>query len=354
MYFEVESTNLKYKIDLERRFSIILGNSGTGKTTLDELVISYTNNDSALDVKITSDLEVVSFSNMGKNVTVLIKDLHDKIIILDEYFLFKTPVFAKAYKTYAVTNNLWFVLMTRETISRAQKSQKDVNTLGMLSYSVFSIYKLVNENGIITNKVYYDYPIYEDINKFDCILVEDTTSGYEFFKAFFRSSKVFSTESGKSDICKTLLDLTNKGYRNILVFVDLAAYGYHMEELDVVFKYRKDISISYVDKYECFEYFLLNTNLVNYVDIVKKVLKEPAKYANQCTSLETYFEKLLVKVTKNKFYHQEHGGNLSMCFINNCDDCNKYKREKCDKVLFGNKFEELLKGTKFETLLNFM
>lgn len=36
MHFEVESTNLKYNIDLERRFSIISGNSGTGKTILDD------------------------------------------------------------------------------------------------------------------------------------------------------------------------------------------------------------------------------------------------------------------------------------------------------------------------------
>lgn len=250
MHFEVESTNLKYNIDLERRFSIIFGNSGIGKTTLDDLIISYTNNDSALDVKIKSDLDIISFSNMGKNVPLLIKDLHDKIIILDEYYLFKTSVFAKAYKTYAVKNNLWFVLMTRETLSRAQKSQKDVNTLGMLSYSVFSIYKLVNENGVIKNAVYYDYPSYDEKLKLDCILVEDTTSGYEFFKAFFKNSKVFSTKSGKSDICKTLLDLTNKWYKNILVFVDLASFVYHMEELDAVFKNRKDIIILYADKDE--------------------------------------------------------------------------------------------------------
>lgn len=210
------------------------------------MTISYTNNDSALDVKIKSDLDIISFSNMGKNVPLLIKDLHDKIIILDEYYLFKTSVFAKAYKTYAVKNNLWFVLMTRETLSRAQKSQKDVNTLGMLSYSVFSIYKLVNENGVIKNAIYYDYPRYDEKLKLDCILVEDTTSGYDFFK----NSKIFSTKAEKSDICKMLIDLTNKGYRNILVFVDLVSFGYLIEELDAVFKYRKDISIFYVDKDE--------------------------------------------------------------------------------------------------------
>lgn len=31
MYFEVETKDLKYQINLERRFSIIRGDSGTGK-----------------------------------------------------------------------------------------------------------------------------------------------------------------------------------------------------------------------------------------------------------------------------------------------------------------------------------
>ena len=149
------------------------------KTTLDDLIVRYNNSEVNVDITINSELEIVSYSNMGKTVLTLLKDMHDKIVILDEYYLFQTPVFSKAYKQYAVENNLWFVLMTREETSRQRKQEgKLVNTLSLLSYSVYSIYKLVMKDNIITNQPYYAYPNYTKISNIDCILVEDTTAGY--------------------------------------------------------------------------------------------------------------------------------------------------------------------------------
>lgn len=336
---KIKNNVLKYDLCLERRISIIKGNSGSGKTTIFELITGIKRNKRGI---LESTLPIV----LGHNdmwETDLEKN-QNCILMYDEFKDFSSKKF-NCMTHILPEKNIYLVIIVRED------SLKTLNA--GFSFSVDSIYKLnFNEKTrTITNVAYYDYPV-DNMSRPDIILVEDSTAGFAFFKRLFKNTKVVAATNGKSSICKDLKDLSND-YKNILVLVDLDAFGCHMYKFNDAFRYSSCV-VRFVDKYECFEYFLLTTNLVNHIDEVQKVLASPDEYANDANSWENYFEELLQKVIYHKLYKQGHSSKLNVCYVKDCDECNEKKRANCDRVLLGNKFKELLKGTKFEVLLTFM
>lgn len=335
---DVHADEFHFSLELTRRLTVVKGNSASGKTTLTEFV-------SAEDriAVIESDYPVLVATNSTWQSTVA--GSTDSIIIFDDLRLVGSPEFAKAYKDYCVLNNLWFLVMGRED------NEEQLQNFYHLSYCMNNIFEMVHEGTTYTLKKYYKFPALE--REPDIILTEDSKAGFVFFKKLFRETEVISAESGKGALIPQVDVLIRKGYDNILAVVDSASFGCHAEELYSRFCRREPSKVMLMSDYECFEEMLLQTNLLNCIDLVREEMSDLVKYANQYYSWETYFEKMIDEVTKGKPYHHAHQMRLKNCYLTDCDLCPAPKRATCDHVLFGSKFVELLKGTKYERLLKY-
>lgn len=345
MRLVVKGYNSIYKLNIMHRLNVILGNSGIGKTVLYDLVDIY-NSDTTSGVEISSSLavNVCPISNWEK----IISQSKNIILICDEFDVICEPKFSEYYSQYAIKNNLWFIIS-----SRMDTRYKNLN-YRKLSYSVNAMYTLRKKDGILYNVPYYDYSIVRKNNvSIDCVLVEDKKAGFTFFSSMIKHYPVFSSE-GKSNLYTIILRLVKKGYKNILVFADMAALGCHIQDINSISKSTNDINIYLIDIYECFEYLLLRTNLLRNKKLVLKEFNNIEYFANQNISWAQYFEDLLKRVTDNKVYRHTHKSNLKKCYYETCNACNPSIIKKCDITIYGNKFIEMLKGTEFEFLLRYM
>lgn len=345
MQLVVKGYNSIYKLNIMHRLNVILGNSGIGKTVLYDLVEIY-NRDNTSGVTINSKLPVKVCPLSDWKDTI--RNKSNTIFICDEFDVICEAKFSEYYSQYAIKNNLWFIIS-----SRIDTRCKNLN-YRKLSYSVNAMYTLRQKDGILYNVPYYDYSIVRKNNvSIDCVLVEDKNAGFTFFSSMLKHYPVFSSE-GKSNLYNVILRLIKKGYKNILVFADMAALGCHIQDISAISNSTSDINIYLIDIYECFEYLLLRTNLLRNKNLVLKEFNNIEYFANQTISWENYFEDLIKRVTDNKVYRHTHKSNLKKCYYEDCNVCNPSILEKCDIALYGNKFIEMLKGTEFEFLLKYL
>lgn len=349
MQIEVYDALVHYKFSINRRFSVITGDSGIGKSVFYTMIEDYNRNGSYAGITIAVPKGYHLITSTEESWQRDMSSLKSAVIVLDEFDAVCSDNFCTMYKNLAVQNNLWFIVMTRIEKPKYDRYKR-------LSYSVNALYTVAT-----IDNVHYNVPLYNEILtkyksqlfSFDAVLVEDTKAGYEFFRRLFYRYNVRNAESGKSNIVSVLKEMEKAGCLKVLLFVDLASYGCHMNELKS-FIYYSNMTVYIIDFYECFEYLLLTTNLLNHKDEVIKEFNNIEYFANQSYSWEKYFEELLKRVTDGKRYKQGHGGKLNPCYYKDCYCCGPYIMEKCDNVLQGTKFIELLRKTPFEFLLKYV
>ena len=97
--------------------------------------------------------------------------------------------------------------------------------------------------------------------------------------------------------------MANEPKAVIFLLVDMAAFGCHMDEL---YDTCSQINIYVKIDYECFEELLLNTNFCRSDKLVINEFEDISDKANDYMSWETYFEDLLLRVTKDKPFETGH------------------------------------------------
>lgn len=337
---DVRDDNIHFELTFDRRINFIIGNSASGKTTLYNMLGS-SREDNDIIVDTTYDFILAAVDTYE----IMIRESKDAIFIFDDLDVISSASFSDLVKKYGINNNLWFIIMSRE-------DDESLNEAKRLSFSINNIFKLSSENGHYTNIKYYNYS-FPQIKHYDKVLIEDTTSGFDFFSNLYKQGVVCST-SGKSTIVDDTQRLINEGNKNILVLFDSAAFGCHISKFDAYFSDDNGFRVSVLSFYECFEELLLRTNLLNRLPMVTKELSRLTDYANNFISWENYFEDLIKRATEDKMYKYNHSGVLRTCYYEPCMKCNPNIMEKCDGTIDGNnKFESLLKDTKYEFLLDY-
>lgn len=126
LHIEIMSKKLKYSLEVQRKITIIRGDSGTGKTTLAKMIIRSRQEESPYKVKCQKECIAFTVDNFSKDVDLL--RYRDAIIFIDEDVKFiKSKEFAEILKK----SDCYFVLITREKLE-------------MLPYSCKAIYELKN------------------------------------------------------------------------------------------------------------------------------------------------------------------------------------------------------------------
>lgn len=206
----VQNKRLRYDLNIRRNITVIRGDSATGKTTLINLL------EQAAALGDSSGVEVICRrpcrTLSGNDWNIILPGIHEQIIFLDEENRFvKSREFAAAVKA----SDNYFVIMTREDLPN-------------LPYSVDEIY------GIHASGKYHDlkrtynelYHIYssEELSgaqKPETVIVEDSNSGYDFFRAICNEKEIACISAeGKSNLKNAVGKL---GKESALVIADGAA-----------------------------------------------------------------------------------------------------------------------------------
>lgn len=281
----VKNNRLQYEFVIKRNITIIQGDSATGKTTLINMLRQAENLGESSGIDVISDVPCKILE--GSNWKIILENSVGNIFFTDEENSFvNTEEFASVVKE----SDNYFVLITRENLYN-------------LPYSVDEIYGL-HESGKYndTRKVYQQmYHIYSIEEKFpiepEKIIVEDSNSGYEFFKSISTEKNIACLSAGgKSNIFSLLKKQSSE---EICVIADGAAIGPEMNRL-----YKETLKKKNIHLYlpESFEWLILSSGLISDKDI-KIMLEEPENYIDSAEyfSWERFFTKLLMERTEETY-----------------------------------------------------
>lgn len=108
--FSISNNKVSYDIKVKRKISLIGGDSGTGKTTLYNLVRDYET--SKLSIKLSGYTNVKSLCGSSYDIIRDIQRLKEHILIIDDDKLSGTDI-NKIDEAIRNSDN-WFILITRD------------------------------------------------------------------------------------------------------------------------------------------------------------------------------------------------------------------------------------------------
>lgn len=285
---------IQFKFTIYRKFTIIRGDSATGKTTLFQMV-SDAASSRVSGVTVSCDVPVRPLNESGYILELQTES--NRIYVIDEDFgPLKSYDFAKA----SMKSDNCFIIITRESLSAIPYSYKEI-------YGIKASGKFHSLERI--------YPDYETFRDADIMVTEDEDSGYEYYKTYF-GDKVLSSR-GNSNLSKY-------GADNTLLIGDGCAIG----------AYIQDLLLTGTDLYlpESFEYTLLQSGMFSHVSEVKESIRYPEKMIGTgYASPERYYADLLCRITQNTPARYSKT-NLSECYVKDCcckgARCEFFTREK--------------------------
>lgn len=284
----IQTARICYELAFERNISIVLGDSGTGKSLLCALLSQAKEGES--DIKITLDSKynyiVMPDVTVGSETTrswqEIVKSASNTIFFIDEFCdCLHSGSFAEVIK---YTQN-YYVLITRKPHSE-------------LPYSVSSIYTLESSQSgravRIVNSRWASSS--RDIVQIDTLLTEDSGAGNLFFSLLFGIEA--DTAKSKTRVLKVLQKKIRQGLDNFFIIVDGAAFGSEyvrlVESLDA-------LGTTYVIYLpECFEWLLLHSLIFKDDRTIQNALLhylDEVDYT-QHFSLENYFVDVLRQASR--------------------------------------------------------
>ncbi len=288
----VRTKRVRYVINLERNISVLKGDSGTGKTTLIQMLweyqqrgvssgihVSVTNN---ADIRILNDLNTIDYvldTCTGKNV-VLFMDESMSSVLSDNTILSKIN-----------NSGCYFVFVTRHKLE-----ERRGNGYGGLTFSISSLYviKTKREGNYYSNTFIQRYndvltPVSPNI-----IVTEDSKSGHDIISRVVKRETI--TSNGKDNMRNTVIRLLEKSKSDVIYcIVDGAAFGSCIEGL---MRIACENNV-YIFSPESFEYMVLATSV--FKRFLTDELTNTSKYVDSMKFLswERYYTDLLEHLCKN-------------------------------------------------------
>lgn len=281
----VQNNRIKFEFDIKRNITIIRGDSATGKTTLMNLIETYERQGEESGISISCDRKCKTLNN--SNWENIIEQSRECIIFIDEETnVIKTNEFAFQIKE----SDNYYVIITRENLPNLPYSAEEI--YGIKSSGKYSR----------TEKTYnsfynlYSSKEFDDSDVADVVIVEDTNSGYDFYKGIAEDSIKCLSAGGKTALKTIVQDYKNE---KVLIIADGAAFGAEMNDLYLYVQNNNNIGM-YLP--ESFEWVILSSGLID-GNRIADILASPEDYieSKEYFSWEQYFTKLLVSETKDTY-----------------------------------------------------
>ncbi len=284
---KVSDSRVRYSFELVRNITVVQGNSGTGKTTLFDMIAAYARLKVKSGVRIICEQPCIALL-ADTDWQSRLEKISASIVFIDEDAEYiASQAFASAIRH---TDN-YYVIFSREPLHE-------------LPYSVDEIYEIKTSGKYHTfQRLYkpqkgYVYAKAAQSIKSEVVLTEDAGSGYQFYQHYYDGTTVqCEAARSNSNIFSWL-----KGHHDQKVFViaDGAAFGSEMSRImKLQHQYSDRITICLP---ESFEWLILRSGLINEPDLTEMMENpgnsiESAKYF----SWENFFEDYLIQHTHNSF-----------------------------------------------------
>lgn len=274
--FKIANNKICYEFEIIRSVTVIKGNSGTGKSTLINLLSAYELYGRQSGIKCNANVKFTVFDNRTRWQQEL-TELKDTIIFADEHteYILYDKQFAQMLKE----SGNYLVVVTR-------------GVLNLIPYSIQSIFELKSDGGVVQLYRKYKEQIISN-NMIQTILCEDENSGYQMIRKVFPDANVYSAK-GNSNVKNCI---SNLQFDNLCVIVDGAAFGAYIQSVIDL----QDLRAFTIFAPESFEYLLLKTKMFS-----RFLTDELSKTYNYSLSEETftwenYYTKLLMNLCKDKY-----------------------------------------------------
>ena len=318
MELGVESERLNLIIPIKSRLTIVRGDSGVCKSYLEALL-------SGEDPTVRKIHSMRWDILQANNILQTAEDTKNVIFLVDDRIYDKSEGIAdiaKAYSTYAVSNNQYYIVMDRGTTA-----------FYTLSYDIHDILEVIE----VDNNHYKTRQLYEYLDdtefKSQRIVTEDAKSGYEFARNFFNTVQVESAK-GKGNFNNGSVCL-----QNATAFLDTVAFGCHIDEFADLSKEDQRKLFYDVDSFEK----LLCDLMSNKYDI----------NTLQFESKESAYEQLMLNVPDTERLKTIHGGRLTLCLRTDCHICPLCLYGNCNAIYTDDYVEILLKKAGYNNLLEY-
>lgn len=301
----VTSRKSSYHLELERKISVLKGNSGTGKSSLIRLISEHLEygKQSGVKISVGSSVSLAVLTNIS-DWSEILSSVHDTVLFIDEDVRY---LYSESFQRELWKADCYVVIVSRSGMFTA------------LPYSVFGVYELVTERkGIHTvTAMYRLYEEKHDSSDFNLILTEDSNSGFEMARYAFADTEVVSA-GGNASVLSTLQKLSQT-HGHICVNVDGSAFGVFIEP---VLKYAEVRGNIWVSAPESFEFVLLNiSEIKRHLSQDCGELTRTFDYCDsrQYSSWEQYYVELLKQVTAGHLDFTYSKRELNPWFLNrNC------------------------------------
>lgn len=281
----VVSRKATYKLELERKVSVIKGNSGTGKTSMLRLISEYLEFGKKSGVKITIDASAaLCVLTNSSDWEKILSSVHDTVIFADEDVEY---IYSDSFQ-----KELWKADCYAVIVSRS-------GGFTGIPYSISGIYEFVTEKKgeNTTTSMYQLYEEEHSNGNFGLVITEDSNSGFEMVQYSFDSSGTEVVSAGGN---ASVLGTLKKNWRQeglICVNVDGAAFGAYIE---AVLKYAEIKGNIVISAPESLEYILLKFSEVKrHLSVDCGELIRTYDFCDGCeySTWEQYYEDLLVRIT---------------------------------------------------------
>jgi energy-coupling factor transporter ATP-binding protein EcfA2 len=302
-YIEISNRKLKYKLEIERKITLIKGNSGTGKTTLIKMIQGYIEQGNKSGIKIKNDASVpLAVFTPTTNWEHDLTELKGNIIFIDESVDY---LYSRGFQTLFSDSDNYIVIISRSGnfnhLPYAINSIFELKTLSSLEGNITQMYRLYTENNLVQNA--------------ELVITEDSNSGKEMMENIYDCSVI--SANGNTKVCTTFTNYIESP-QNINIIVDGAAFGGFIAQLMGLVKLKSN---AYIVAPESFEYLLLLT--VGYNKYYKNELEQTWDYCDSSVFItwERYYTKLLDDICQDKYgfsysKHKLHNSFISESVIN--------------------------------------
>ena len=285
---KIKDRRVRYNFELVRNITVVQGDSGTGKTTLFDMVFAFTRLKERSGVQIVCDRPCVAL-HAELDWQTRLAGIHDSIVFIDEDAEYiGTHEFALSIRH---TDN-YYVIFCRDSLHQ-------------LPYSVEEIYEIKTSNKLHTfRKIYrrqkdYLYANAAGKTKPSVLLTEDSHSGYQFYRHYYDGTSVSCVAAGSnSDIFSWLKEHHDE---KVFVIADGAAFGSEMNRvMGLQHQFPDKITICLP---ESFEWLILQSGLLDIAGL-NEMLNDPSSYidSQRYFSWENYFEEYLIQHTFGTYY----------------------------------------------------
>ena len=285
----IANNRAKYKFTLERNITIVRGDSGTGKTTLYDMVAEYMRLGEASGVRIASTCPCVALTDMDWRNQL--SHTRGSVVFIDEGAVYlASRDFASAIQE---TDN-YYVIFNRENLHE-------------LPYSVEEIYEIRTSNKYHTfRKVYrrregyvYSTPPARRKEPAGILLTEDSQAGLQLYQQLYAGTAVHCESAGSNSGIFSWLQQNHQ--QGVFVIADGAAFGAEMDRvMKLQRQYPNQITVCLP---EFFEWLILQSGIVPIAG-VNEMLEDPGRRIESAEyfSWKRFFADYLAEHSANTHY----------------------------------------------------